>query len=116
MERLVGRHIVVTGGGKGTVQQAVEVAAKRCNIVLPAAGHEMLDVGTFGRRKIVLKQANGHSYQSVETAIVFLASGTLPMEDIATHTFPMSRAMEAIDAVAGRGAPGAIHVSILPEV
>jgi threonine dehydrogenase-like Zn-dependent dehydrogenase len=48
-------------------------------------------------------------------AISFLASGKLPMEDIATHTFPMSRAMEAIDAVAGKGAPGAIHVSIVPE-
>jgi hypothetical protein len=40
------------------------------------------------------------------------------MEDISTHTFPMSRAAEAIDAVAGRpgAAPGAIHVSILPEI
>jgi len=28
----------------------------------------------------------------------------------------MSRAAEAIDAVAGRGAPGAIHVSILPTL
>jgi threonine dehydrogenase-like Zn-dependent dehydrogenase len=106
----------VTGGGKGTVAQAIEVAAMKCNIVLPAAGHEMIDVGSFGRRKIVLKQANGHSFKSVELAIQFIASGKLPMDMISTHTFPMSRAMEAIDAVAGRGAPGAIHVSILPEV
>lgn len=40
----------------------------------------------------------------------------LPMDVISTHTFPMSRVMEAIDAVAGRGAPVAIHVSILPEI
>jgi threonine dehydrogenase-like Zn-dependent dehydrogenase len=63
-----------------------------------------------------MKQANGHSYQAVEMAIDFLASGKLPMDEIATHTFPMTRAMEAIDAVAGRGAPGAIHVSIVPEL
>lgn len=106
----------VTGGGKGTVAEAIAVAGMKCNIVLAAAGQEMIDIGTFGRRKIVLKQANGHSFQSVELAIQFLASGRLPMEDISTHTFPMSRALEAIDAVAGRGAPGAIHVSILPEV
>jgi threonine dehydrogenase-like Zn-dependent dehydrogenase len=106
----------VTGGGKGTVAEAIEVAAMKCNIVLAAAGSELIDVGSFGRRKIVLKQANGHSYKAVELAIQFIASGKLPMEDISTHTFPMSRAMEAIDAVAGRGAPGAIHVSILPEL
>ncbi|HLF78636.1 MAG TPA: zinc-binding dehydrogenase [Dehalococcoidia bacterium] len=88
----------VTGGGKRTVAEAISVAAKRCNIVLPAAGHELIDVGSFGRRKLVLKQANGHSYKSVEMAISFLASGKLPMEDIATHIFPMSRALEAIDA------------------
>ena len=106
----------VTGGGNGTVAEAISVAAMKCNIVLAAAGSEMIDVGSFGRRKIVMKQANGHSFQAVELAIQFIASGKVPMDLISTHTFPMSRAMEAIDAVAGRGAPGAIHVSILPEV
>ena len=105
----------VTGGGHGTVASAIAVAGMKCNIVLAAAGQEMIDVGSFGRRKIVLKQANGHSFKAVELAIQFLASGNLPMEEIATHTFPMSRALEAIDAVSGRGAPGAIHVSIVPE-
>jgi len=76
----------------------------------------MIDVGSFGRRKIVMKQANGHSFQAVELAIQFIASGRLPMHDISTHTYPMSRAMEAIDAVAGKGRQDAIHVSILPEV
>jgi threonine dehydrogenase-like Zn-dependent dehydrogenase len=106
----------VTGGGKDTVAQGIAVAGMKCNIVLAAAGSEMIDVGSFGRRKIVMKQANGHSFRAVELAIQFIASGELPMEAISTHTFPMSRAAEAIDAVAGRGAPGAIHVSILPEV
>lgn len=105
----------VTGGGHGTVAAAIAVAGMKCNIVLAAAGSEMIDVGSFGRRKIVLKQANGHSFKSVELAIQFLADGNLPMDQIATHTFPMSRALEAIDAVSGKGAPGAIHVSILPE-
>jgi threonine dehydrogenase-like Zn-dependent dehydrogenase len=78
----------------------------------------VINMGSLGRKKIVLKRANGHSFQAVELAIQFIADGNLPMEDISTHTFPMSRAAEAIDAVAGRpgAAPGAIHVSILPEV
>jgi threonine dehydrogenase-like Zn-dependent dehydrogenase len=105
----------VTGGGHGTVAAAIAVAGTRCNIVLAAAGEEMIDVSSFGRRKIVMKQANGHSFKSVELAIDFLASGKLPMDEIATHTFPMTQALEAIDAVSGRGAPGAIHVSIIPD-
>jgi threonine dehydrogenase-like Zn-dependent dehydrogenase len=113
-----GANVVVnvTGGGKGTVAEAISVAAMKCNIVLAAAGSEMIDVGSFGRRKIVLKQANGHSFKAVELAIQFIASGKVPMDVISTHTFPMSRAMEAIDAVAGKGPADAIHVSILPEL
>src|SRR3954470_3320901 len=91
----------VTGGGSTTVADSVAVASKPCTIVLAAAGKENVNVGTLGRRKLVIKQANGHSYQSVERAIEFIASGRLPMDEISTHTFPMSRAMEAIDAVAG---------------
>ena len=107
----------VTGGGKGCVEQAITVGHKRkCNIVLAAAGQEMINVGRLGRKKIALMQANGHSYRSVELAIQFIASGKLPMDQIATHTFPMSRAREALEAVAGTGAPDAIHVSIMPEV
>lgn len=106
----------VTGGGKGVVADSIAVAAKRCNIVLAAAGKETIDVSTFGRRKLSIKQANGHSYKSVELAIDFISSGKYPMEEISTHTFPMTKAAEAIDAVAGRGAPGAIHVSIMPTL
>jgi threonine dehydrogenase-like Zn-dependent dehydrogenase len=104
----------VTGGGRGTVEQAISVAAKRCNVVLAAAGSQTIDVGSFGRRKLTLKQANGHSYRSVELAIEYLAAGLLPMEEIATHTFGLDEAKAAIDTVAGRNGD-AIHVSIVPS-
>jgi threonine dehydrogenase-like Zn-dependent dehydrogenase len=107
----------VTGGGKGCVDQAVAVAhKKKCNIVLAAAGHEKLDLGSLPRKKIQLIQANGHSYHSVELAIQFIASGRLPMDQIATHTFPLSRALEALETLAGIRPSDAIHVTILPEV
>ncbi len=105
----------VTGGGKGTVAEAIAVAAKRCNVVLAAAGSETVDVASFGRRKLTLKQANGHSYDSVERAIDFLAAGMLPMDQIATHTFGLSDARRAIDTVAGIEDEG-IHVSIVPGI
>ena len=103
----------VTGGGKGTVAESIQVAAKRCNVVLAAPGSEMIDVASFGRRKLNLKQANGHSYRSVERAIEYLADGVLPMEDIATHTFDLNHAREAIETLAGLRGP-AVHVSIVP--
>lgn len=106
----------VTGGGKTTVAESIEVAGQRCNIVLAAPGDETINVNSLGRRRIALIRANGHGYNAVELAIQFIASGDYPMEEISTHTYPMSRAAEAIDAVAGRGAPGAIHVSVLPQV
>ncbi len=105
----------VTGGGEGTVQQSIAVAAKRCNIVLAAAGKQAVNVGDFVRRKLALKQANGHSYKSVELAIQFLASGQLPMVELSTHVFGLAEAGKAIETVAGRGEP-AIHVSILPDL
>lgn len=74
----------VIGGGKGCVKQAIRVSAKtKANIV---AGREMIDTSLLGRRKIEIRQANGHSYQSVELAIQFIPSGKLPMDDISTHT------------------------------
>jgi threonine dehydrogenase-like Zn-dependent dehydrogenase len=107
----------VTGGGKGCVDQAVAVAHKRkCNIVLAAAGREMLNLGSLPRKKIQLIVANGHSYHSVELAIKFIASGKLPMDQIATHTFPLSRAREALETLAGIRPSDAIHVTIMPEV
>ncbi len=107
----------VTGGGKGCVDQAVAVAHKRkCNIVMAAVGKETLNLGSLPRKKIALIQANGHSYRSVELAIQFIASGRLPMDQIATHSFPLSRALEALETLAGIRPSDAIHVTIMPEV
>lgn len=107
----------VTGGGRGCVDQAVKAAHKRkCNIVLAAPGHEELDLGSLPRKKITLIRANGHSYRSVELAIQFIASGKLPMDQIATHAFPLSKAKEALETLAGIRPDDAIHVSIMPTV
>ena len=61
-----------------------------------------------------IKWAHGHSYASVELAIQMIASGKYPLEEISTHTFGLSQVADAIQAVAGEGAAGAIHVSVIP--
>jgi threonine dehydrogenase-like Zn-dependent dehydrogenase len=106
--------VVNVSGGRGAVAEGIAVASKRSTVVLAAPGSEELNVGSIGRRNLTLKWAHGHSYASVELAIQMIASGKYPMEDISTHTFGLGQVDEAIKAVAGEGAPGAIHVSVIP--
>ena len=68
----------------------------------------------LARKYITLKPARGHSYASVELAIQRIASGKYPLERLATHTFGLSDVDLAIRSVGGSGAPGAIHVTVLP--
>jgi len=106
--------VVNVSGGKGTVTQGLAVASKRSTVVVAAPPKEDVEVGNIGRRNVVLKWAHGHSYASVELAIQMIASGKYNLDDISTHTFGLDQVGEAIRAVAGEGAPGAIHVSVIP--
>jgi threonine dehydrogenase-like Zn-dependent dehydrogenase len=104
-----------TGGGKTTVADSLSVAdTARCTVVLAAAGDEAISVRGWGRKKIVVKIANGHSFWSVEQALRIIASGKYPLDELCTHSFGLEQAGQAIRTVAGDGAPGGIHVSILP--
>ena len=96
---------------------SIAVAAKqRCTIVLAAAGHEEINVGTLGRAKIVLKRANGHSYFAVEQAIRLIASGKYPLHELCTHSYSLADVSLVIRTVAGDGVPGGIRVSVLPWI
>lgn len=104
----------VTGSSRGTVAEGIAMAGKRSTVVLAAPGAEQVMANSVGRKNLVVKWANGHSYASVELAIQMIASGKYPMEEISTHTFGLAEVADAIRAVAGEGAPGAIHVSVIP--
>jgi threonine dehydrogenase-like Zn-dependent dehydrogenase len=71
-------------------------------------------IGRLTRKGITLKSARGHSYRAVELALHQLASHRFPLELMMTHTFGLSQVDYAIKSVGGQGAPGAIHVSVLP--
>ncbi|MEK7217321.1 MAG: alcohol dehydrogenase catalytic domain-containing protein, partial [Chloroflexota bacterium] len=112
-----GANVVVnvTGGGTTTVADAIAVAAtRRCTIVLAAPGSETISVGNWGRKRIALKTANGHSFDAVEQAIRFIASGKDDLLELCTHSYGLDEVGEAIRTVAGDGVPGGIHVSVLP--
>ena len=61
-----------------------------------------------------LKSARGHSYRAVELALQHLAARRFPLELMTTHRFGLAEVDYAIKSVGGAGAPGAIHVSVLP--
>jgi hypothetical protein len=63
---------------------------------------------------MTLKSARGHSYRSVEMALQLLAAKRFPLDLITTHRFTLSDVDYAIRSVGGQGAPGAIHVSVMP--
>ena len=71
-------------------------------------------IGRLTRKAITLKSARGHSYRAVELALHQLASHRYPLDLMMTHTFGLADVDYAIKSVGGEGAPGAIHVTVMP--
>jgi len=71
-------------------------------------------IGRLTRKGMTLKSARGHSHRSVEMALQLLASKRFPLGLITTHRFGLNEVDYAIKSVGGQGAPGAIHVSVMP--
>ena len=124
------RILEITGGlgvdvsvdctvGAGTAPTLLGIeAAKRRGAVLVVQGEDSefpsFPIGRMTRKYITLKSARGHSYRAVELALHQIASHRFPLELMTTHSFGLEELDYAIKSVAGEGAPGAIHVSMMP--
>jgi len=106
------------GAGTAPTILGIEAAKRRgATIVVQGEGHQQFPnfpIGKLTRKGITLKSARGHSHRAVELALGLLASGRFPIELMMTHTFGLSEVDRAIKSVGGQGAPGAIHVAVLP--
>jgi threonine dehydrogenase-like Zn-dependent dehydrogenase len=106
------------GGGPGPVTLGIEAAKRRAaTMVVQGDGNAVFPnfpMGRLTRKGMTLKSARGHSYRAVELALQHLASGRFPLELMTTHRFGLAEVDYAIKSVGGQGAPGAIHVSVMP--
>ncbi len=65
-------------------------------------------------RRLTLRPCRGHSFEAVELAIRNIVSGRFPYHFMATHHFGLADVDLAIRSLGGEGAPGAIHVTVIP--
>jgi threonine dehydrogenase-like Zn-dependent dehydrogenase len=108
-----------SGAGSAPILLGVEAAKRRgATMVMQAEGGEAtfpaFPIGRITRKGMTLKSARGHSYHAVELALKQLASHRFPLEKMTTHKFGLKDVDYAIKSVGGEGAPGAIHVSVMP--
>jgi threonine dehydrogenase-like Zn-dependent dehydrogenase len=123
MEATGGRGVDVvvdcsSGGGTAPVLLGIEATKRRGGtMIVQGEGNQKFPdfpIGRLTRKGMTLKSARGHSYRAVEDGLQLLASGRFPLDMITTHRFGLSDVDLAIRSVGGQGAPGAIHVSVMP--
>ena len=107
-----------SGAGTAPTLLAIEAAKRRAaTMVVQSEGDAdfaSFPMGRISRKGMTLKAARGHSYRSVELALQHLGSGRFPLDLMTTHSFGLTELDYAIKSVGGVGAPGAIHVSVMP--
>jgi len=106
------------GAGTAPTLLGIEATKRRGGtMVVQGEGNQefpSFPIGRLTRKGMTLKSARGHSYQAVEQALHALASRRFPIEMMTTHSFGLAEVDYAIKSVGGEGAPGAIHVSVMP--
>jgi threonine dehydrogenase-like Zn-dependent dehydrogenase len=107
-----------SGAGNAAVLLGIEATKRRgATMVVQGEGNATFPdfpLGRLTRKGMTLKSARGHSYRAVELALSHLAARRFPLELMTTHRFGLSEVDYAIKSVGGDGAPGAVHVSVMP--
>lgn len=106
-----------TAGGSDTLVKAMRLTRKGGSVLFaaaPAAGPTGFSVGDLLARRLTLRPCRGHSFAAVELALHYIAAGRFPLERMATHRFGLADVDLAVRSVGGHGAPGAIHVTVMP--
>ena len=120
MEITNGRCVDISldaAGGPDTLLRAVQSAKKNGLVLFAAVSpsmHPEFHVNELHARRLILRPCRGHSYQAVELALQYIAGGRFPLHLMSTHHFGLADVDQAIRTLGGEGAPGAIHVTVMP--
>ncbi len=104
-------------GSPDTLVQAIRAAKKNGQVFFasaPPAMHPDFHAGDLLARRLTLRPCRGHSYRAVELALQYIAAGRFPLHLMAKNRFGLAETDLAIRTLGGEGAPGAIHVTVMP--
>lgn len=100
------------------VTDAVKMAARKGTVVLAGMkgpqGMAPVPVDLVSTKQLTVKGAVSRSVESMEYAISLLAAGSVPYDKFASHAYPLERATEGLEALAGQDKP--MHVRIVPSL
>jgi len=121
---LTGGHMAdavinVTARAPGATQQAVELAKLGGTIVVAGEAHGPatdFEPDLLFLKELTIKGVRGRTAREMKKAIRLLEANKYPLHKLATHHFTLDQVEAAIKTVGGEGAPGSIHVSVLPRV
>ena len=103
-----------TGGSSVVFTQASSVLVRRGGIIVTQSYKlDAFDLEPVTGKYAQIRACRGHSYQSVETGLDWIASGKYPLRDLITHHYPVMRAADAFMASGGEGQDGAEAVWVM---
>ncbi|HEY9313968.1 zinc-binding dehydrogenase [Williamsia sp.] len=108
----------VTAGAPGALGDAVSVAGVGATVIV-AGSREMVPATGFRPdelffKEVTVKGVYGHDYMSVERAIAVIASGSMPLGAMCTHTFGLDQVDAALRTLGGEGDDEAVHITVVP--
>lgn len=104
-------------GGPNTLVLAIRAARKNGKVLFATTSAAMspeFSVNDLLARRLTLQPCRGHSFEAVEIAIQGIVAERFPYHLMATHRFGLAEVDLAIRSLGGEGAPGAIHVTVIP--
>jgi len=117
--RLADTVINVTAYFPGALQQAAHIATIGGTIVMAGEAHGLatnFEPDLLFMKELTVKGVRGRTSREIKKGLALLESGKYPLHKLATHHFNLDQVAPAIETVGGHGDPGAIHVSVLPQL
>ncbi|KKM63058.1 hypothetical protein LCGC14_1515370 [marine sediment metagenome] len=98
--------VMDVSGNPSGADLAISIAGKRATVVLPGYYKNVkvpLNLNRAVFHEIKIKGAFSHDFQSVRSAIKMAHQARYPFKKLVTHRFPLEKAEQALQIVAGRG-------------